>query len=156
MAEPLVVDIRSGITDEVLAGLRKAERVVIGVKAFNTAAIGYWVDDELRVALIHCVMSRMIRVPRTPDMRFEMAPTLVSRVGDHFLPGLLVDISDAQRNDLWSRALGVLREGDVLRIAPDPNAARVPCLQVQNKSAPLAGAPVASVRLPIRGAARGK
>jgi hypothetical protein len=117
--------------------------VVIGVKAFNTAAIGYWLGDELRVALIHCVMSRLIRVPRTPgESRFEMAPMLAYR-GSSLLPDVFVDISDAQRNDAWSRVLGVVREGDVLRIAPDPHAPRVPCLQAEAN-----GAPVASVRLP--------
>ncbi len=39
MADPLVVDIRKGVTEDILDGLRRAERVLLAAKGLNTGAL---------------------------------------------------------------------------------------------------------------------
>src|SRR5947209_2627305 len=52
MSEPVVFDVRAGLTQEVLDGLRRAERVTMAAKDMRTAVLGYWSDDQLTIVLI--------------------------------------------------------------------------------------------------------
>ena len=43
---------RGGLTPDVLESLRRADRVSLAIKDNRTAVLGFWIADELRVALI--------------------------------------------------------------------------------------------------------
>jgi hypothetical protein len=142
MAEPRVVDVRDGLTAEVLDGLRRADRVVLAVKGADTAVLGYWIGEELGMALIASAVTRMLLAPHrvgselTPDMRPAM-------VHPRSPGGVVLDIAHAREDEFWSRALGVLRVGDVLRVAHDAEAPSRAALQITSQ-----GARVGSLRLP--------
>ena len=142
MAEPLVFDIRKGLTEDILDGLRRAERVLLAVKAFNTGALGYWIDDQLTIAILECAMGRIIRLPARSEILFEMPTPFVPGRQRRLPRSPMLDIATAG-NEFWSRVLGVLRVGDVLRVAPDPDHPGNPSLYVSSH-----GVRVALLRLP--------
>jgi transcriptional regulator with XRE-family HTH domain len=63
---PEIRDARAGLTDEVLDGLRRAERVVLAAKDARTGILGHWVGPNLTVALIAAdpLFTLMRRAPR--------------------------------------------------------------------------------------------
>ena len=145
MAEPVVVDIRKGLSPEVIAGLRRAERVLIGAKGLNTGALGYWVDDQLTICVLECATARVIRLPSRREIMYEMPTPYVPGVRPRrLMPGVMLDIATSD-NEFWGRVLGVIRPGDVLRIAPDPDHAGNEALYVTAR-----GVRVAMLRLPRR------
>jgi hypothetical protein len=52
MAQSHVHDLRGGLTPDVLESLRRADRGSLAIKDNRTAVLGFWIADELRVALI--------------------------------------------------------------------------------------------------------
>ena len=145
MAEPRVYDIRHGLTPEVLDGLRQAQRVSLAGKDSRTAVLGFWIGEELSVALIDSD-SLLLEIRRvTPGdisgaihtfkPRPRPSPSASHRV--------VFDTQSAATDPFWSRLLGVLREGDVVRLANDDAKPGMLLLHVYaNQSR------VASLRLP--------
>ncbi len=142
MADPLVVDIRKGVTEDILDGLRRAERVLLAAKGLNTGALGYWIDDQLTIAILACAMSRIIRLPARSKVLYELPTAFVPGGQRRLTRGPMLDIVTAD-NEFWSRVLGVVRAGDVLRVAPDPEHPGNPALYVSSH-----GMRVALLRLP--------
>ncbi|HEY3060119.1 MAG TPA: hypothetical protein VGL99_14255 [Chloroflexota bacterium] len=142
MAEPLVVDIRKGLTEDILDGLRRAERVLLAAKGLNTGALGYWIDDQLTIAILDCAMSRIIRLPARSEVLYEVPTPFVPGRQRRLTRSPMLDIATVD-NEFWSRVLGVLRVGDVLRVAPDPDHPGNPALYVSSH-----GIRVALLRLP--------
>jgi hypothetical protein len=130
--EPRVLDVRRGLTEEVLDHLRRARRVVLVPKGNRTAALGYWLDEQLHVAIFNSEGLPWIRVPpqSTPPLQLVGAPFRTVGRGHRFASGVLMDIPDAQQDDFWTRFTSLLRPGDVLRLGVDPLTARHPVLRV--------------------------
>jgi hypothetical protein len=132
---------------EVLEGLRRAQRVSLAVKDNRTAVLGYWVDEELNVALLESGPF-LLHVPRAAPNdvvvgsgpfthKFSLRGTPRPR------PGVVFDTSTAAADSFWSRLLGVVREGDVIRLGDDHDNPGLVLLHVYaNKSR------VASIRVP--------
>jgi hypothetical protein len=119
MTEPRVVDVRDGLSEEVLDGLRQATRVLVALKSPLTAVLGYWRDDELTIALIKNSHAMMIRPSAGPPIEpappyRPMRPVPSANVIAH---GVLLDVHNAQADAFWSRVVGVLRAGDVVYVA---------------------------------------
>lgn len=142
---PNVVDCRDGLTAEVLAGLRAAQRASLAVKGPTTAALGYWVDDELTVALVHCASHTLMRVPQM-TIAPPVGPQLV-RAPQPKLEGVLLDVRNARDNPFWDRLTAVLRVGDIVRITGEHGHT---VLSIRAN-----GATIATLRLP-RSAAAGQ
>jgi len=53
VGEPIVTDARGGLTQEVLDGLRQAERVTFATRAppQSTVALGYWIGEQLTIVV---------------------------------------------------------------------------------------------------------
>jgi len=141
MSDPPVVDLRGGLTQEFFSGLRQAERVLLAVKGVHTAVLGYWIGDELSVGLIASAVSRVVLVPHRVDLRIG-SPIGPLRHRER-LQSVVLDISHAQDDEFWSRVLGVLRVGDMLRVTHDAEAPSRAALQITSH-----GAHIASLRLP--------
>jgi len=118
MSEPRVVDVRGGLSEEVLDGLRRATRVLLALKGPLTAGLGYWVDDELTIALIRNSHAMVVRpsAPASSTGSSELMPVETARV---LSSGVILDVHDAQADAFWSRAVGVLRAGDVVFVASE-------------------------------------
>ncbi len=149
MVETRVWDVRSGLTPEVLAGFRRAQRVSLAVKDNRTAVLGFWVGDELQVALIESEPLVML-VRRGPPLDLggsiqKFSPRHATRpVG-----GVLFDTDAAGADAFWSRLLGLLREGDIVRLGEDHDKPGLVLLHVYvDKSR------VASIRVPRNHQAR--
>jgi hypothetical protein len=143
VADPIVIDARGGLTQQVLDGLRGAERVSFVVRDPRTVALGYWVGDQLTIVIIESdPLFDMVRVPR-------QAPGLQGRYtrGTPRLRGIVADF--AAESELWGRVMGALRAGDRLRLAHDPDKPGLVMLQVFAH-----GARLAAFRLPRRPAAQ--
>ena len=138
MAEPRVIDLRNGVTQEVLDDLRRARRVVLMPKGVRTAALGYWVEDDgqeqLRIALIGSEGLPWIRVPPRAATGLELSGASIRPVGGghRLVRGVLMDIQSPQQDDFWTRFVSLLRVGDVLRLGVDAVTARRPVLRVSN------------------------
>jgi hypothetical protein len=142
MAEPEVVDLRPGLTAEFLEGMRRADRVVIAAKGLNTGALGYWLDEHLTIGVLECAIARVIRIPRRNEVQVQLTPTTVPGSEVALQPGVLLDLHTAG-DEFWGRVLGVVRAGDTLRVAPDPDKPGTPALYVFSH-----GVRVALLRLP--------
>ena len=140
--EPRLLDVRAGLTEEALDGLRAAQRVSVAVKDARTAAIAFWVNDQLSIALVRCDAQTLLRIPRVM-LHPPVGPRLV-RALPRRLEGVLLDIPQAQQDSFWSRVTSVLRVGDVIRIAADSSSLKATLFIEVN------GAQVAGIRLPSR------
>ena len=137
-SEPPVFDVRGGLTQDVLDGFHRAERVTVAIKGPQSAAVGYWVYDRLSIALIRCESATLMRVPPAA-LHPPLGPQLV-RAPQAPMRGVLLDIPHTRDNEFWSRVLGLVRVGDVLRIGGE-NDSRTLSIQAN-------GVHVGSLRLP--------
>ena len=145
MAEPKVFDARHGLTADLLEGLRQAQRVSLAVKDLRTSALGFWVGDELRVALVDSD-PLLLHVRRVSRAELASGQTHVFRPqGVRPKLGVIFSTENAESDAFWSRLIGVVREGDTLRIAEDFEKPGL--LQVQVFAG---GSRVASLRVPRR------
>lgn len=145
MAEPKLFDARHGLTADVLEGLRRSQRVSLAVKDLRTAALGFWVGDELTVALIDSdpLLLHIRRVSRADLSAGQMH--VFRPQGVRPKPGVIFSTENAGSDAFWSRLSGVLREGDTLRLAEDFDKPGLVQVQVF-----AGGSRVASLRLPRR------
>lgn len=145
MAEPKVFDARHGLTADVLEDLRRSQRVSLAVKDLRTAALGFWIGDELRVALVASdpLLLHIRRVSRADLSEGQMH--VFRPQGVRPKRGVIFSTENAGSDAFWSRLIGVLREGDTLRIAEDSDKPGL--LQVQVFAG---GSRVASLRVPRR------
>jgi hypothetical protein len=148
VSDPRVVDIRSGLTEEVLDGLRRADRVVLAVKTSQTAALGYWVGDELTIAVLASAFSQVMLLPHQMIEGFG-APAVSTLKQPARQRGVLLDVPHAAEDDFWGRVLGVLRPGDVVMVTHDTAAPRRAAVQVSSH-----GQRVVSLTLPKRSPAQ--
>jgi len=143
MPEPRVHDIRRGLTPEVLDSLRRAQRVSLAVKDMRTAVLGFWMGEELSVALIDSDSLLLeIRAVTAGDISGAIH-TFKPRPTPPPAHRVVWTTQSAATDPFWSRLLGVLREGDVVRLANDQDKPGMLLLHVYaNQSR------VASLRLP--------
>jgi hypothetical protein len=141
VAEPLVVDLRGGLTPQVLDALRQADRVVLASKSVYTAVLGYWVSDELTIGLISSAVARVMLLPHRVDV--PIAGPIASLQRRERVHGVVLDTRNAKDAEFLSRMLGVVRVGDTLRLTHDAEAPSHVALQITSH-----GARVASLRLP--------
>jgi hypothetical protein len=115
---------------------------VLHAKGLDAAALGYWIDDQLTVALIASNASKVLQIPHVVAGTFERARIIIpdTRRG---LIGVLLDNRAPGGNVFWSRVVGMLQPGDVLRVAPEPDAALQLALVITSH-----GKRVGSLRLP--------
>src|SRR5262249_37769141 len=144
---PRVVDIRSGLTEEVIDGLQRATRVILAVKNPKTAVLGYWLDDELTIALIKGSGGLLIKIP--PQPLLPAGPIQQLRIGRTRAEGVLRHIRKPASDGFWDRVLSVVRPGDVLYLSAETNELGRHALHVEAD-----GARVASLLLPKRGQRR--
>lgn len=143
MAEPRVYDARSGLTSEVLDRLRQAQRVSLAVKDRRTAVLGFWIGEELSVALID-TDSLLLEIRRvTTDDLHGAVSTFRPRPAPPPSQRVVFTTKSAASDPFWSRLLGVLREGDVVRLANDHDKPGMLLLHVYADQSR-----VASLRLP--------
>jgi hypothetical protein len=136
VADPPVIDLRRGLTQEVLDQLRRARRVVLMPKGDRTAALGYWLDEDGEERLCVGVLASdglpWLHVPVRMLTAFELSGSPFHAVGPghQFARDVLLDIHDPQHDDFWSRLTSLLRPGDVLRLGVDATTGRRPVLRV--------------------------
>jgi transcriptional regulator with XRE-family HTH domain len=120
--KPTVHDIRAGLTQEVLDGLHRADRVALAAKDARTGILGYWIGPHLSVALITAdpLFTLMQRAPR--EMTEQLTRVAVRWSTPRFT-GVVFVARNAHDDPRWSRILGVLRVGDLLRLSPDRSGA---------------------------------
>jgi hypothetical protein len=96
MAEPLVFDIREGISPEALERLRRAERIVLLPKDTQTSALGYWVTEVAAAEEPTSQLYALIIRGSTPK------PLLQQQVdfGTQGTPLLLRDLADVLAGDV--------------------------------------------------------
>ncbi len=143
MTEPRVYDARPGLTSEVLDRLREAQRASLAVKDGRTAVLGFWIGEELSVALIDSE-SLLLEIRRvTPGELRGAIRTLEPRSAAPPARRVVFTTQSAATDPFWSRLLGVLREGDVVRLANDHDKPGLLLLHVYAQQSR-----VASLRLP--------
>jgi hypothetical protein len=116
------VDIRLGLPQNVLDDLRRAQRISLAVKNTQSGLLGYWIDDELHIALLESEPLWELRYPQLGTLtegQGEGQAPIVRGASAVQLKGVILDIPEAQLSDTWSRLLGLVRVGDVLRLGMD-------------------------------------
>jgi hypothetical protein len=149
MAQPRIYDVRRGLTADLLLGLRRADRASLAVKDDRTAAFGFWVGDELGVALIESdpliMQVRRLAPADVPGTMLRFSP----RPAQRRPRGVVFDTHTAAMESFWSRLLGLVRPEDILRLGQDFDKPGRLLLHVYaNQSR------VASMRVPLTGHAQ--
>jgi hypothetical protein len=130
--DPIVIDAREGISAEALDQLRKATRIVIGIKDHRTAVLGFWRpqvtdsdegdDDRMGALLLE-----------------RYGPGPVSRVGDdglirfaHRESAVWPLTIDARQDERWSRIVAMLQPGDLVLVDSTRWSRRMPGLEIRH------------------------
>jgi hypothetical protein len=138
MTAPRLVDVRDGLTQEVVEDLRLARRVSLAIKDARTAALGYWVEttnsrgqpvEQLRIALLRCEGVGEARLPAQPARQPQGVVLMFPRPLAP-LSGVLLDVADAPHDVFWGRVVGLLRPGDVIRVGRDWSSGAWPALRI--------------------------
>jgi hypothetical protein len=132
--DPIVIDAREGIPAEALDQLRKATRIVIGIKDARTAVLGYWRPesadadvDEDRMGVVVLTRYGPGPAPMAGSVRVQTAHWRQSDVWPLTI--------DAQQDERWGRILAMLQPGDLVRVESTRSGfQRMPGLDIRNGS----------------------
>lgn len=103
-------DARKGLQPEALDELRRAGRVTLAVKDDMVAALGYWVlpPEAQEVKQAGVILLDLEKTRLFPQR--SARPLSCGQVH------VLLDIQKARDNERWTRALDLLRPGDIVRV----------------------------------------
>lgn len=138
MSEPVLIDVRDGLTAEAVEALRQAERIqyavkqrVQGQRAVGVGLLSSWPEDD-----------------RSDDVT---QPVVLLVEADPAAPAdsqVLLDVPGQRRGGPWERVAGALRPGDRLRLDTGPlKDRRRGCFRLQVQGASFR----AAYSLPILG-----
>jgi hypothetical protein len=112
----VVYDARKGLERQALSELRAAERVVVGSKDANTAAVGYWVGASGAAGeageSLHVVLFRQKETARASQRMIQIKGTALAAHWKRFFGGVRVgDVLTLETRDIRRIRLRLGEEG---------------------------------------------